>query len=415
MRWTTRRTVWAVVATSVTVAVVAAIALVATSGPRSAPAAGELEAGPVTGPPTVVTLGDSYLSGEAGRWAGNTEGPSSSIDALGPTAYFDDATDTAESTPGCHRSKAAAAHIGDGVVSVNLACSGARTTTVPGPPFKPGLDFFDDGAGRVGQARALQDLARTANVRMVVVSIGGNDFGFADVVGTCVKNYLLSLAVLQNLCSDDTSVTENFTASAVAERTAAVAGALGNIRTAMAAAGYRPSQYRLVVQNYPSPIPAGSAFRYPQAGRVRQTTGGCGFWDRDADWAEDVALVSINAAVAAAAAQAGDGVRLLDVSRAFDGRRLCENTVGLLEEKGLGSWRDPAAVDRTEWVSSVRTVTAATGDSQVQESLHPSYWGQLALRNCLRQAYAGGSPRGGRCARTGDGLTARGEPVMTLS
>jgi hypothetical protein len=38
------------------------------------------------GTPTVVTLGDSAISGEAGRWAGNTNEPSSRIDALGPNA-----------------------------------------------------------------------------------------------------------------------------------------------------------------------------------------------------------------------------------------------------------------------------------------------------------------------------------------
>jgi len=306
-------------------------------------------------------------------------------------------------------------HIGGGVRSFNLACSGASTETRTGPPFKPGIDFFDDGAGRVGQAEALQDLARTANVRMVVLSIGGNDFGFADVVGTCVKNFLLSLAVLQNLCSDDDSVTARFSVDEIAGRTAAVGAAIDNVRTAMANAGYRPSQYRLVVQNYPSPIPPGSAFRYPQSGRTRQSVGGCGFWDRDADWAIGTALPTINAAVAAAVARAGGDVRLLDVSEALTGRRLCEDTVGLLEEQGLDSWRSSGAVDRTEWVSSVRTVSAATSESQVQESLHPSYWGQLALRNCLRQAYDGGSPRGGRCTRTGSGSTDRGEPVMTLA
>jgi hypothetical protein len=43
--------------------------------------------GPGSGTPTVATLGDSYISGEAGRWAGNSNGSSSSIDALGSTAY----------------------------------------------------------------------------------------------------------------------------------------------------------------------------------------------------------------------------------------------------------------------------------------------------------------------------------------
>src|SRR3954468_7288102 len=72
---------------------------------------------------TVVALGDSAISGEAGRWAGNTNGSASRTDALGPTAYYD--TPTGEAIPGCHRSKSAEVHIG--VTSKNLACSGART------------------------------------------------------------------------------------------------------------------------------------------------------------------------------------------------------------------------------------------------------------------------------------------------
>ena len=419
MRWRTRRTAWSVVAVAAVVVTAVVVAAGPGGGPDGATAvvrrAGALDEGPVAGPPTIVTLGDSYLSGEAGRWAGNTNGPTGPVDALGPAAYFDDPTGTAETVPGCHRSAAAAAHVGGGVVSVNLACSGARTATRPGPPFKPGIDFHDDGAGQVGQARALQDLARTANVRMVVLSIGGNDFGFGEVVETCVKNFVLSLAVIQNLCSDDGPITARFTPERVAEGTAAIGEAIGNVRAAMAAAGYAPSQYRIVVQNYPSPIPGGSAFRYPQSGRTRLSVGGCGFWDRDADWANDTVLTAINTAVAAAVAQAGGEVRLLDVSGAFHGRRLCEDTVGLLEEEDLASWQAPGAVDRTEWVRAVRIPPAAPTASQVQESLHPGYWGGLALRNCLRQAYDDGAPRGGRCspAATG-GLNDLGEPQMVL-
>jgi len=53
------------------------------------------------------------------------------------------------------------------------------------------------------------------------------------------------------------------------------------------------------------------------------------------------------------------------------------------------------------------------GPYQVQEPLHPNYWGQLALRNCVRQAYAGGAPRGGTCVH-GTGLNSLGEPNASL-
>ena len=47
--------------------------------------------GPASGSPWVVTVGDSYISGEAGRWAGSSNTSPSYADALGPTAYFDNA------------------------------------------------------------------------------------------------------------------------------------------------------------------------------------------------------------------------------------------------------------------------------------------------------------------------------------
>ena len=63
--------------------------------------------GPGVGTPTVVSVGDSYISGEAGRWAGNTNNGSQYVDALGSTAYYDNASNTAEAITRCHRSKAA--------------------------------------------------------------------------------------------------------------------------------------------------------------------------------------------------------------------------------------------------------------------------------------------------------------------
>jgi hypothetical protein len=48
------------------------------------------------------------------------------------------------------------------------------------------------------------------------------------------------------------------------------------------------------------------------------------------------------------------------------------------------------------------------------ESFHPSYWGELALRNCLRLVHNNGAVRGGACIIAATGLNERGEPVMEL-
>jgi len=372
--------------------------------------------GPGVGTPTIVTVGDSYISGEGGRWAGNTNTSSTNVDALGPTAYFDNASNTAETIAGCHRSKAAEAHIGGGVLSANLACSGARTATQTGSSFKPGVDFYDNGAGLQGQAKMLQSYAATRNVKMVVLSIGGNDFNFADIVQTCVTNFLLSPSWWPNYCNDDSSVTANFTSANVTAKTAAIRNAILNVRTAMTNAGYATTSYKIVVQNYMSPIPTSTGFRYSQSGYTRQNTGGCGFWNNDANWANNTALPLINGAVANAVTQAGGNAVLMNLTTAFNGRRLCENTVGLLEEKALATWQSAGASDKTEWIAQIRTLSTVFGPYQVQESLHPNYWGELALRNCVRQAYNGGTPRGGTCARgTLTGRNSLGEPNMSLN
>jgi hypothetical protein len=370
--------------------------------------------GPGVGTPYVASVGDSYISGEAGRWAGSSNTSSSYVDALGGTAYYDNATNTAEQIPNCHRSKSAEVFIGGGVNGVNFACSGAKTSTATGSDFKPGLDFYSSGSDQ-GQALMLQNFATTHNVKMIALSIGGNNFNFASVVQTCLTDWLTSPTWWKDYCNDDSSVTANFTAANVAAQTTAIKNGILNIRQAMLNAGYADSAYKIVVQDYESPIPNGSGFRYGESGYTRQNTGGCGFWNNDANWANGTALPTINNAVKNAATATGlTNIKVLELQSAFNGRRLCENTVGLLEEKGLTSWTQSGAVDNTEWVNQIRTVSTVFGPYQVQESLHPNYWGQLALRNCVRQAYNGGTPKGGTCTISGTGLTAAGEPKMNL-
>jgi hypothetical protein len=373
--------------------------------------------GPGSGSPWVVALGDSYISGEAGRWAGNSDSSESLVDAGGSAAYYDNSTHTAETITRCHRSTSDEIYLGGGVNGMDLACSGAKTSTVPSDSsgyFKPGIDFYNGSAGQ-GQALMLQNFAATHHVTMVAVSIGGNDFNFAGIVQDCVLDFLDSPSWLPNYCKDDATVTSAVSSTTVATVKASIATAFENIRTAMRNAGYADTAWTLEVQNYPSPIPSGSGFRYSQSGYTRQSTGGCGFWNADADYANSTLLSTINSTVAGAVTASGlTNVKTLDVSSAFNGRRLCETGVNLVENTGVGSWRGSGAVDKSEWINQIRTVSTIGSDYYVQESIHPNYWGELALRNCLRQAYNGGTPRSGACSH-GTGLTASGEPAMTLN
>ena len=387
------------------------LVVVVTAGPAQAD-------GPGVGTPWVVSLGDSYISGEAGRWAGSSNTSSSYADALGSSAYYDNASHTAETINRCHRSGAAEIYLGGGVNGLNLACSGAKTSSFTDGDgnWKPGLDFYNSGSQQ-GQALMLQNFAATHNVKMVAVSIGGNDFNFAGIVTQCVADFLYSPSWWPDYCKDDSVVTNAMASGNVAARRADIKNALLRVRTAMRNAGYADSSWTLLLQNYESPIPNGSGFRYSQSGYTRQSTGGCGFWNADADYANGTLLPTINNAVFGGATDTGmTNVKLLNVASAFNGRRLCESTVGLYEERGLTSWTQAGAVDQTEWINQIRTVSTCCSNSPyyIQESIHPNYWGQLALRSCVRQAYNGGTPRGGTCTRSANGLL-NGEPRMTLS
>jgi hypothetical protein len=261
----------------------------------------------------------------------------------------------------------------------------------------------------------LQHFAAAHNVKLVAISIGGNNFNFAGIVQDCIEDFLFSPEWWPDYCSEESSVTKNFGSSNVAAVKSAIAGAISNVAQAMTNAGYSSSQYSIVVQNYPSPIPASSGFRYSQSGYTRQSTGGCGFWNKDANYANSTMLPTIDSTVLAAAAATGlSNVKTMELASAFNGRRLCEKGDGLLEEEGLSNWKAAEAPNRSEWFSQVRTLTTLFGPYELQEDLHPNYWAQLALRNCLTQAYNGGVPRGGTCSISATGLNSAGEPNMSL-
>lgn len=370
--------------------------------------------GPGKGTPWIVTLGDSSISGEAGRWAGNTNNSYTEVDALGSTAYDDNVGHTEELIPGCHRSQSAEGYIGHKVEGENLACSGAETSSyTSGSQFKPGLDFYNSG-GHEGQALMLEKFAKVHNVTLVPIAIGGNNFNYAEMMAFCVERFFLR----EGPCIEQETVTKNFTAENIATQTTKIKEAILNVSEAMKKAGYTTAQYTILVQNYASPLPKGTEIRYPETFAERQEIGGCGLYNVDATGGNEVMLADINKAEFTAAEDAKlSNLKTMNVASAFNGRRLCEKGVGHLEEEGLSSWKEAGAVNKTEWVSMIRSPYFAPLTSspyELQEDIHPNYWGQLALRDCLTKAYNGGKPIGGTCAIEEEGLNASGEPKMSL-
>lgn len=362
----------------------------------------------------VVSLGDSYIAGEGARWAGNSAANSTAefqqLDALGPFAYAGSAG--LEDIPGCHRATKpeVAVDYGD-VKGMNFACSGAETATkFEGTVFKPGIDFFAKG-GRVGQALALERFAQDHDVTTVVLSIGGNDFHFSTLLTTCVQDFVGTSAGAPTYCGKDPALAAYFSPSAVADVQQRIVGALHNIATAMERTGSKPGDYRVIVQNYPSPLPPGPGLRYPATAAGRFDQGGCPFFDRDATWANSMALATINDTVEQAAVASGvDGITVLDLSRAFVGHRLCEQGAAQIEETGLGSWSAAGAANQLEWVNEVYLKGVPW---QTQESAHPNYWGTAAERNCLRQVVKSRAVGKLSCVRDGTAMSGR-EPTMTV-
>ncbi len=349
------------------------------------------------GTPVIVSLGDSFISGEGGRWRGNVWVGSSypKADALGPTAYWD--TDTGESITGCHRAKGAAIHL-PGEIAVNLACSGAiAVTRWAGRQYKPGLDWGTTdsitGARLLGQLTLLDRLARHASVRLVVLSVGGNDMGFPEIVRTCIVAFAKPWPVASR-CRHSAPVRRRLSDANLAAVGAKVQSAIERVHATMQAAGYANGQWSTIVQTYPRVIAEKN--RYPETYSGRFYSGGCPFYDADVRWIDSriaVLAVAITTAAQRAAATSGQPVQVMDLTHVFAGRELCAKGARHVDRISIGQ-----IVAKAERVNMVRASSPFTTD----ESLHPNHLGQQALQACLAAAWVGGTARSGRCDAPAD-------------
>ncbi|GAA2229915.1 MULTISPECIES: GDSL-type esterase/lipase family protein [Kitasatospora] len=325
-----------------------------------------------TGPTVSVSMGDSYISGEAGRWRGSSDSTGGSRDGTDRawTGSGYDATRVYGSTfaSGCDRSDSAeirTARIAQN--QINLACSGATTANV--------FRAADGGQSHLGEAPQADQLAAVAaknNVKLITLSIGGNDLGFADVITSCAADYM----IWGSSCRDDEQAAVD---SAMPDAMAGVGKSIDEIRAVMRAAGYADGDYRLVLQSYPSPIPRSSEMRYPESGWTRANTGGCPFWDTDADWARDSMTGQVSDALAQVAAS--KGVQFLDLRDTLQGREVCSKS------DSLATPDNPPSATTSEWARFV-DAGLSTPQGATQESMHPNYYGQLALGRCLALLYA---------------------------
>jgi lysophospholipase L1-like esterase len=119
-------------------------------------------------PPDYTSMGDSYSAGEG---TGN-------YDPVGTNA----------NSKGCHRSPSAFGRVYAATLNVtidHIACSGA---------IMPNITT----TGQNGELPQIDQL--NPETRLVTVTIGGNDAGFADVLKTCIKRTYLSLPIFYPTC-----------------------------------------------------------------------------------------------------------------------------------------------------------------------------------------------------------------------
>ncbi len=330
------------------------------------------EATPGSGSTAIVSLGDSFISGEAGRWQGNSLnlfGTRDGTDRAASCVWIFCSYDAARvygatASNGCHRSdvstiKSAGISVNE---KINIACSGARSQNIwrasqGGQTFK----------GEAPQADQLLTIAQQKNVKLVVLTILANDVGFADHVINCSVDWILGLGECNQ--AEQASLQAAMPAAQNDLRKS-----IDEVRAVMAAAGYSPSQWRFVIAGYSSPVPTAANVRY--SGADRWNLGGCPLYDADFDWAKNTAAPFIVDGMRSVAAE--KGVQFLDVRDALNGHEICNRSAALVGSGGP----NPVTAEWVRWINT----GCCQGDAQ--ESVHPNAYGEKALGKCVALIYA---------------------------
>lgn len=329
------------------VGLLAAQAVAAPSGSKAPRTSAPPRATALT-PQGYVALGDSYSSGEG---AGNSS-PGS---------------ETADNS--CDRSANAAASDLDADEALGplsfRACSGATTSDLTGPNHDGNVDV---GTGTV-EAAQLSFLR--PDTKYVSLTIGGNDLGFASVLGSCVyATYLHFTVAGSHGCAGSSSFRE-----ALGQRIKALAGLgsasspdgtpIASVLSLLVEIHADAPHAKIFVAGYPRLFATFSGSctvgevseDVPVIGHVSASAK---ITAKDAAYVDDVtraydALI-VNAA-ADARSQAGADVTYVDPDRYFAGHRLCD----------IG----------TRWINPLSGSGSATGSQHLDAgSFHPTATGQ---------------------------------------
>ncbi|WP_147449843.1 hypothetical protein [Streptomyces klenkii] len=405
--------------------------------------------------PAVVSMGDSFISGEAGRWNGNggawnsdqftdrngsdrAYNPQKSSDMKPSDWHNPKWIYGAHYTPdGCHRSDVseiisstskvvpsmndpkygekpdsgrplgrANAKINEEMVKpVNVACSGAKAKHLYETPFQK--ESKEKKEAILTQNAELGGVAKKYNVKMIVLSIGGNDIGFSDVIKKCVAAWIVN-----STCEKEQGAkVEKLLPEAISNIKKAVTA----VHKTMEGSGYKRSEYRLVLQSYPNVLPGKNRHKNEYLPRLNA---GCPFQDSDAIWSRNLTK-KLEKELREIAV--GDEDDFLGLSDAFSGHELCaeeafqtSDAKSSRETTGEQKHARPTA-GNNEWVRSISipqgAITAIAkwvtknatskdlesinplffkfipGQGDMTEFLHPNSFGQQALGTCLALYY----------------------------
>jgi len=318
------------------------VAIFVFTGTGTPPGPADRPGPPGTGPLTIVSMGDSTLSGEgAGNYTPDTDGANGDW---------------------CHRSPNATVHRTEvpGIAAkINLACSGA-------PAAQVGLGDTTQWTER-SQAAQLAELVKDHRVAAIVVAVGANDDPhFSELISQCFQAWFVSG---RPPCRTAIAPTWQQRIDAMVPK---VVGALSDIHTVLAQAGYEPGDYQLVLQSYAAPIGPGIPANL-------QNLNGCPFRTEDLRWVVEEGVPVLSRGLATAAAQAG--ARFLDLSRAGLGHEACSGGTDASRE-----WFSRLTLQLNDLTDADRATHA------IQESFHPNANGHAQFGRCLTEFLAIDSP-----------------------
>ena len=291
----------------------------------------------------IVALGDSYISGE------------------GAEQYFPGTDETGEQRNLCHRAPTAYPYLIADELGVSLrfaACSGARTPDVTGVDAegRPAAGQYPRGGEDVfGAHPQVTVLENLASPDAVLLSIGGNDAGFAEIGGACANPV--------RTCSRPES------SAAWMRRLDEVVypGLVRTYRTVRRAARGAP----VFVLTYPNPFGPGYCDDLIGVNRAEMA------------FLRDEFSPALNEKVRVAARVAGVGV--IDLAAALEGRRFCEV---------------PLRETAIHFVKLGRTTGARLDlGALVRGSLHPNPEGHRMIRDLVEPALSGAAGSAAPTAR----------------